>query len=361
MHAEQAELLANAFVVDIEPLKNGNFSQLYNPVVVDVDSLTFIVVQPQLEEPQRFHKVVMMRSSHTSEVNGNAHKNKILFSTKNGVLQVHRSNKKESDNEFIGLWNEHLDVVTRFMKFVLNRERRIRKKSDSIWLKQDEDVGTIRYISNIHGTRHMTLFLPRNSPPIVYQTPCGRNVQTMMHLVPNIVSPLYNASGKVDGESMLIADIMRRSIPTVACLELAKKIEITGNTLYRHREFTRSNTAIIHPEMRAIGVSAFACTPWMYWGQILEYMIDKPSCCTIMSFNLEAMDVSDWSDIGSLDVSYRGDVVRIYGNDDCDADHLTYTVSEPDGSAVNLDQYLQVVSTGSVWGNDGAVQQMGVY
>ena len=67
-HVEPAELLAKEFVVDIEPLKEGDFSQLPSPEDIEpllngnsrqlsrheaggVDSLTFIVVQPPLHEP----------------------------------------------------------------------------------------------------------------------------------------------------------------------------------------------------------------------------------------------------------------------------------------------------------------------
>lgn len=359
MHSEQAELLVNAFVVDIGPLKNGDFRQLGNPDVVDVDSLTFIVVQPALHLEQRLHKVVVIRSSQISEVNGNATKPKMLFSTKSGVLQVHRSSKKESDNEFVGLWNEHLDVVTRFNKLVLNREMRMRTKSDAIWMTQVDDVGDMRSFHNPHGIRHLVLFLPRDSPPLCYETPCVRMFQTCLHVVPH-VSPLYNASGVVKGQSMLTGEILRRSIPAIACLEIAElALSCPGTTMYKHLQFSNSNTAMMHPGMRASYVSSFTYTPWKYWGQILDYMMDKPYCCTSTAFMLESMGVSDRSDIGCLDVVYGGDTVRIFGNDD--PNDLCYTITDPDGSAVNLDQHLQLVSTGNVFNNDGAMQGMGLY
>ena len=378
-HVEPAELLAKEFVVDIEPLKEGDFSQLPSPEDIEpllngnsrqlsrheaggVDSLTFIVVQPPLHEPQRFHNVVVMRSSQISEVAGDQNQTKLLFSTNNGVLLIHRSSKKESDNTFVGLWNDHLHVVTRFMNLVLSRERRMQTNSDDddIWENKNDDVCNSRSFYNPDGsTRHSMLFLPRNSPPLYYETPCDVLVQTCLHVVPHVL-PLYNTSGIVndDEESMSTREILRRSIPGITCLDIEVLVGLPGITTYKHLNFSNS-AAIMHPGIRASGVSSFAFTPWKYWGEILEYMLDKPFCCTTIAFLLESMGVSDRTDIGYLDVSYGGDMKRIFGNED--PDDFCYTVTHPDGSAFNLDQRLRVVSTGNVWNNDGMCHDMGNY
>jgi len=178
-----------------------------------------------------------------------------------------------------------------------------------------------------------------------------------MHIVPfiknslnhHIVVSADNAQNPAATMQLSARTVFRQTISPAQCHNIFQDPQATAQhfcLVFENLKFTPDPTAQMLPAMYDDTFKMFAYTPWSYWPMIVQYYMRQNNSCIQVALLLEAMQVSERTQIGTLDFEVENEGFAVFADDTIQG--AFQIVRAADSTVQHIDKSLCVFRTSTI-------------